>query len=96
MEIQGIELQLADSKRPNHIALYKSMDGQNWTRLAFKVTVETQCRNIFGVALSSQPEDDFGYVCSSYGQPMSNNEEKVLVYTICRLSFLVAEKAIGS
>ena len=70
---------MADSKRPNHISLYKSLDGLTWTPISYRVTIETECLDKFGVMLSSQPSDDTGYVCTSYGQPMSNRDETVCI-----------------
>ena len=75
--IEQVTLMLADSKRPNHLSLSKSDDGVTWTTIAYKVTIETECVEKFGVMLSSQPLGIDGYVCSSYGQAMSNRDETV-------------------
>lgn len=77
-EVQQINLLMSDSKRPNHIALYKSHDGVSWFPVAYKVTLETECQAKFGVALSSKPTDTSGYVCSSYSRPMANQYEEVM------------------
>ena len=76
-QLQTITLKMSDAKRPNHMALYKSIDGKHWSALAYKVTTETECVTKFGVILSSQPADVDGYVCSSYGKPMANPFEEV-------------------
>lgn len=76
-EIQRIVLLMGDSKRPNHIAVYKSHDGIDWLPWVYKVSTETGCNTLFGVSLSSQPSNDLGHVCTSYGQPMANQYETV-------------------
>jgi len=75
--LEKLIITMADSKRPNHISVSKSVNGRDWAAFAYKVSIETECLAYFGVKLSSLPTDGDDYVCSSYGQSMANRNEQV-------------------
>ena len=57
---------MADSKRPEHMTLLKSVDGVNYTPWIYRVTDEQQCTGLYNVPVLASPTNLDSRICQTY------------------------------
>ena len=75
--MRQIKLQMADSKRPGFIIIYKSMDGVEFTPWIYRMSSPDDCRLLYGLPTLSAPIDLNSVVCQAYSTGMLRKNEMV-------------------
>jgi len=82
-EVQNIQLSMAESKRPQQIAVYKSVTG--FTQLVpwlYLVTLQSECMSLFSVPVKVVPDSADDVLCLPYTTPPAEMDELVSAWSL--------------